>query len=547
MSKKMVFPTKKELAEAMATYTATLSAKFCKERGCFTVVLSGGDLISWLSKLLEPKYHESIEWSKWHIFWVDDRVVPWDHKDSNYKLAMDGFLSKVPIPTGNIYAIDQSCAGIGDAKGAALLYEECIKRLVNQNIIRAYKSSGFPQFDLQLLGMGPDGHMASLFPGHYHINEKASLVTYITDSPKLPPKRITFTLPVINCASYNLMAVCDEAQADAVAEVFNDNYNLPATWLTAAEEAICRFRRLRNGTVNLTCSSSSSASRFESLSVSSIGSGSIRRLADSRRKVPAVRSMATTAAEIGKDEKKRVEIFELEENLAIDLAKFTADLSDKFCKERGAFTVVVSGGSLIKSLRKLVEPPYVDSIDWSRWHFFWVDERVVPKNHDDSNYKLAYDCFLSKVPIPPGNVYAINESLSAEAAADDYETCLKHLVKTGTLRVSESTGFPKFDLMLLGMGPDGHVASLFPGHGLCNESKKWVTFITDSPKPPSDRITFTFPVINSSAHVALVVCGSGKAEAVQAALKKTGSVPAGSVSAEDELVWFLDKPASSKL
>uniref|UniRef100_A0A1J3GRS6 6-phosphogluconolactonase n=1 Tax=Noccaea caerulescens TaxID=107243 RepID=A0A1J3GRS6_NOCCA len=298
---------------------------------------------------------------------------------------------------------------------------------------------------------------------------------------------------------------------------------------------------------NLTCSFASSGSRFESFSVSAIGSGSSRRLADSRRKVSEVRSMATTAAETGKDEKKRVETFDTEENLAADLAKFTADLSDKFCKERGAFTVVVSGGSLIKSLRKLVESPYIDSIDWSRWHFFWVDERVVPKHHDDSNYKLAYDSFLSKVSIPPGNVYAINESLSAEAAADDYETCLKHLVKTNILRVSESTSFPKFDLMLLGMGPDGHVASLFPGHSLCNESEKWVTSITDSPKPPSERITFTFPVINSSAHVALVVCGSGKAEAVQAALNKTGDVPAGSVSAEDELVWFLDKPASSKL
>ncbi|KAG2240217.1 hypothetical protein Bca4012_014755 [Brassica carinata] len=291
---------------------------------------------------------------------------------------------------------------------------------------------------------------------------------------------------------------------------------------------------------NLTCSSPSTPPPSLLLSVSSIRSRSIRRVGESRREV---RRMAMKASETVN--KKRVEIYDAEENLAIDLAKYTADLSDKFCKERGAFTVVVSGGSLIKSLRKLVE---VDSIDWSRWHFFWVDERVVPKHHEDSNYKLAYDSFLSKVPIPPGNVYAINDSLSAEAAADDYETCLRHLVKTNILRVSESTGFPKFDLTLLGMGPDGHVASLFPGHGLCNESKKWVASITDSPKPPSDRITFTFPVINSSAHVALVVCGSGKAEAVQAALNKTGSVPpAGSVSAEDELVWFLDKPASSKL
>nr|VDC58685.1 unnamed protein product [Brassica rapa] len=282
----------------------------------------------------------------------------------------------------------------------------------------------------------------------------------------------------------------------------------------------------------LSCSSPFTASSSNS---------SIGRLTNCRRKLSEVRSMAT---EKGKEGKKKVEIFDTEENLAVELAKYIADLSDKYCKEKGAFTVVVSGGSLIKSLRKLVE---VGSIDWSRWHFFWVDERVVPKHHEDSNYKLAYDAFLSKVPIPPGNVYAINDSLSAEAAAEDYETCLKHLVQTGVIRVSESTGFPKFDLMLLGMGPDGHVASLFPGHGLCGEEKRWVGFVTDSPKPPSERITFTFPVINSSAHVALVVCGSGKAEAVEAALKKTGDVPAGCVSAEEELVWFLDKPACSKL
>ncbi|KAL1218163.1 putative 6-phosphogluconolactonase 4 [Cardamine amara subsp. amara] len=236
--KKIVFPTKKELSEAMAEYTAKLSAKFCKKRGYFTVVLSGGDLISWLSELLKPKYQESIEWSKWHIFWVDERVVPLDHKDSNYKLALDGFLYKVPIPIANINAIDQDCAALGDAKCAAQLYEECLKRLVNRNIIRTYKSSGFPQFDLQILGMGLDGHMASLFPEHYQIKDKANLVTYITDSPKPPSKRITFTLPVINCASYNLMAVCDEAPADAVAEVFNDNFNYPAARLTADEEAI---------------------------------------------------------------------------------------------------------------------------------------------------------------------------------------------------------------------------------------------------------------------------------------------------------------------
>ncbi|GAB4826129.1 hypothetical protein Ancab_008999 [Ancistrocladus abbreviatus] len=248
--------------------------------------------------------------------------------------------------------------------------------------------------------------------------------------------------------------------------------------------------------------------------------------------------------------KTNVNVFDSEEELAVSLAKYTADLSHKFVEERSAFTVVLSGGSLIKSLRKLVEAPYVDSIEWSKWHVFWVDERVVPKDHPDSNYKLAYDGFLSKVPILPGNVYAINDSLSAEGAADDYETCLKHLVKNNIIATSEASGFPKFDLMLLGMGPDGHVASLFPGHPLLKENQKWVTFIKDSPKPPPERITFTFPVINSSAYNALVVCGAGKADAVQKALGKGQSsdlLPVQMVSAEEELTWFLDKEAASKL
>ncbi|KAJ4726728.1 6-phosphogluconolactonase [Melia azedarach] len=257
-------------------------------------------------------------------------------------------------------------------------------------------------------------------------------------------------------------------------------------------------------------------------------------------------SMAGTAA----DKKRKVQVFDSEEDLAVSLAKYTADLSAKLGKERGSFTVVLSGGSLIKSLRKLVEPPYIDSIEWEKWHVFWVDERVVPKDHEDSNYKLAYDGFLSKVRITPGNVYSINDALSAEGAAEDYETCIRHLVKSNIIDISPATGLPKFDLMLLGMGPDGHVASLFPGHPLLKENEKWVTFIKDSPKPPPERITFTFPVINSSAYIALVVCGAGKAGPVQAALgnaQNSVTLPVQMVSAEDEFTWFLDKDAASKL
>ncbi|KAK4277609.1 hypothetical protein QN277_015582 [Acacia crassicarpa] len=256
-------------------------------------------------------------------------------------------------------------------------------------------------------------------------------------------------------------------------------------------------------------------------------------------------SMAETAKSVN----KKVEVFETDE-LAVPLADYVADLSAKFIKERGNFTVALSGGSLIHHLRKLVEPPHVDTIEWSRWHVLWVDERVVPKTHEDSNYKLAYDGFLSKVPIPPGNVYAINDALSAEGAADDYETCVRHLVKNNVIAVSSASGFPKFDLILLGMGPDGHVASLFPGHPLIHERNKWVAFIKDSPKPPPERITFTFPVINSSAYTAIVSTGAGKADAVHSALIDSDNpdkLPVALVSPEVELKWFLDKGAASKI
>lgn len=200
--------------------------------------------------------------------------------------------------------------------------------------------------------------------------------------------------------------------------------------------------------------------------------------------------------------------------------------------------------------RKLTESPYLKSVDWAKWHIFWVDERVVPKDNVDSNYKLAYDGFLSKVPIPASQVYAINDALSAEGAADDYEAQLKHLVSTKVLDLCPATGFPRFDLMLLGMGPDGHVASLFPGHPLLKEKKRWVTYILNSPKPPPQRITFTFTVINAASNIAMVVTGDAQSVAVGKALgggrKTDPPLPVQMVEPE-VTTWFLDKDAASKL
>ncbi|CAN1314156.1 Probable 6-phosphogluconolactonase 1 [Linum perenne] len=242
------------------------------------------------------------------------------------------------------------------------------------------------------------------------------------------------------------------------------------------------------------------------------------------------------------------------DELSTDLADYIADLSEASVKERGDFAIALSGGSLIGLMGKLCEAPYSKTVDWSKWYIFWVDERVVSKSHADSNYKLAKDGLLSKqVPIVPSHVHSINDSVSAEEAADDYEFAIRQLVKTRTINVSDISDCPKFDLILLGMGPDGHVASLFPNHPALNEKEEWVTFITDSPKPPPERITFTLPVINSASNVAIVATGESKADALHLAISNAAGpdgslLPARMVQPmKGKLVWFLDKPAASKL
>ncbi|WOH15369.1 hypothetical protein DCAR_0934907 [Daucus carota subsp. sativus] len=247
-----------------------------------------------------------------------------------------------------------------------------------------------------------------------------------------------------------------------------------------------------------------------------------------------------------------VRIQESVEELSTDLADYISDLSEATIKERGAFCIAISGGSLVSLMRTLISAPYIKTIDWAKWHIFWADERVVAKNHVDSNYRLAKDIFLSKIPLVPSHLHSINDSLTAEKAANEYEFVIRQLVRTRVVGVSEISDCPRFDLILLGMGYDGHVASLFPNHSVLNEKDDWVTYIIDSPKPPPERITFTLPVIKSAANVAVVVTGSNKADIVHMAIDDVGlecpSVPAKMIQPiNGKLIWFLDKSAASKL
>ncbi|XP_039015358.1 probable 6-phosphogluconolactonase 2 [Hibiscus syriacus] len=175
----------------------------------------------------------------------------------------------------------------------------------------------------------------------------------------------------------------------------------------------------------------------------------------------------------------------------------------------------------------------------------------------------TYALYGLRVPVVPSHVHSINDSVTAEEPADKYTFIIRQLVKRRTVSVSDISDCPKFDLILLGMGHDGHVASPFPNHAVLDEKDEWVTFITDSPEPPLERITLTLPVINSASNLAIVVTGESKAEAVHLAIDNIGrdspSLPARLVQpvinsasnvaivVKGKLVWFLDKPAASKL
>jgi len=212
-------------------------------------------------------------------------------------------------------------------------------------------------------------------------------------------------------------------------------------------------------------------------------------------------------------------------------------------EKMGRFTLAISGGSLPKMLKGLVNS---QAIKWDKWHVYYADERVVPLDHPDSNHALCMGELFSKVPIPETNIHAIDVSLldNVEELADEYE---KELIKEFASK--DAARFPVFDLILLGMGPDGHTASLFPGHELLSESDRWVAYITDSPKPPPTRITLTYPVINHASKVAFVATGAGKVDMLKAVLDEPEKgLPSARVKpmSPGQVYWFVDDPAAAQ-
>ena len=205
----------------------------------------------------------------------------------------------------------------------------------------------------------------------------------------------------------------------------------------------------------------------------------------------------------------------------------------------GAFRVSLSGGSTPKTLYGLLaSDAFRGRFPWQRVSWYWGDERFVPYDHPESNYRMTREAMLAKAPVPAENIHPVPADGTPDEAALRYERTLQAAYGAAVLDPAR----PLFDITLLGLGPDGHTASLLPGEAVLEERTRWVAAVSHG--RPEVRITMTYPVIESSRHVAFLVAGAEKA-AMLGAIRAGGSqVPAARVKPIGELIWFADRAAA---
>jgi len=243
---------------------------------------------------------------------------------------------------------------------------------------------------------------------------------------------------------------------------------------------------------------------------------------------------------------KVIEVFPDSETLVEAGSRRLVDAIQAAVAARGRALIVLTGsGNGIELLRYLSKPP--QQIDWSAVHLFWGDERYVPEDDDERNEKQARAALLDHIDIPPSQVHPMPASdgefgTDLAAAALAYEQLLAANAEPGEPA-------PDFDVHLLGVGPEGHINSVFPNTPAVRETTRMVVEVEDSPKPPPQRITFTMPAVQRSREVLLLVSGAAKADAVAAAIGGADpvAVPAAGAIGRENTIWLLDEEAAAKL
>lgn len=221
-------------------------------------------------------------------------------------------------------------------------------------------------------------------------------------------------------------------------------------------------------------------------------------------------------------------------------AESLAALAEASVEESGRFTLALSGGKTPRTLYRLLAADYRNTIPWRQVHVFWGDERYLPPDHPRSDYRMACKTLLDRVPIPEENVHPMPTLFpEPQQAAQTYQA---------TLRAHFPGQWPRFDLVLLGLGADGHTASLFPNNPALDEQSRWVVAVHAEAADPPVRLTLTLPAINHAANIHFLVAGKDKAPALQRTLASGAdpkSSPASAIAPVDgKLVWWVDEAAA---
>ena len=241
--------------------------------------------------------------------------------------------------------------------------------------------------------------------------------------------------------------------------------------------------------------------------------------------------------------------------IAARLITKLVDVQDRF----GEATVVLTGGTVgIGTLKAVADSPAAPAVDWAKVNFWWGDERFVGSQDPDRNAFQAQEALLKHIDVDPARVHvpgSTDDFGSPEQAAEDYARRLseaaaaEHAADASDDRPEEPGRLPRFDVVLLGVGPDAHVASLFPEQGGIREKQHTVVGVRNSPKPPPERISLTLPAINTAAEVWMVVAGEDKAGAVGLALAGANpvQVPASGPAGRSRTLWLIDENAASRV
>ncbi|HXU90261.1 MAG TPA: 6-phosphogluconolactonase [Methylomirabilota bacterium] len=245
------------------------------------------------------------------------------------------------------------------------------------------------------------------------------------------------------------------------------------------------------------------------------------------------------------DTAPEIRVVEDAEELAETAAGMIVDLATSAVAQRGRFTIAFAGGETPRATyERLARQPLSEVMPWARTFVFFGDERGVPADHPDSNYGMAHRALLAKVPIPPRQIFRIpGDGSDPEAVATEYARTIGEELKVRRGEV------PRLDLVLLGVGIDGHTASLFPGSPVLKEVFRTVAAVHAAAAVIPQRFTLTFPILNAAACVVFLVSGGVKAKVVKAALAEgTATLPAGMVRPSDgRLIWLLDRAAAALL